>query len=306
MMDSIAAIFATMGRPETAAACAKALAKQTRLPSLLVVACNDPEDGTIGCLRALEPLPFRLVIHPMATNRGNAGGIEEAMAIALEHGCSKCWILDDDSWPEPDALEKLGAASVSDHDVAIPMQFDPVRLDLTWPVVLFGATGRQIFRHLSELPEGSAHESGPAWTGALVPRFLLERAGPVPGELFIRGEDEEYPERLRESGARFLFVPGAKLLHPGPKDLREWKIMGKSVFWEPDLAEWKLYYKIRNFVWRMKVRKGSFRALTASLLSMLCLILHDHKPMSRLGIWFLATRHAFANQLGRLRASWAP
>jgi GT2 family glycosyltransferase len=306
MKESVAAIFATMGRPETAAACARALADQTFPPAMLVVACNDPGDGTMERLRAMEPLPFELVLHAMATNRGNAGGIEEAMDVALSSGCLKCWILDDDSWPEPGALDTLLAAMRDERDVAHPIQIDPERDELAWPVVLTGGDGRRILRSLSELPGGAVHPSGPAWTGAVIPRKMIELAGPVPGELFIRGEDEEYPERLREAGARFLLVPGARLLHPGPRELREWKIGGKSLFWEPDLPPWKLYYKIRNFVWRRKTRQGFLRALAASLLCGLCLLRHDHKPMARLGIWLLATRHACTNHLGRLTAAWAP
>jgi GT2 family glycosyltransferase len=306
MKESVAAIFATMGRPDTADACVKALAGQTLLPAMLVVACNDPGDGTMESLRAMEPLPFRLVLHAMATNRGNAGGVEEAMALALRQGCGACWILDDDSWPEPDALGKLVAAMRDADDVAHPLQWDPLRNELAWPVVLMVDNGRRLHRSVSELPEGDIHLSGPAWTGAVVPRGLIERAGPVPGELFIRGEDEEYPDRLRAAGARFLFVPGARLLHPGPKDLREWRIAGKSMFWEPDLPEWKLYYKIRNFIWRRKNRDGFWHALLASLLCGICLIRHDHRPVKRLRIWLLATRHACSNHLGRLRAPWAP
>lgn len=305
MNETVAAVFATMGRPQTAVACAKALAAQTRPPSWLVVACNDPEDGTMEALRALEPLPFRLVLHAMATNRGNAGGIEEAAAIVLASSCATCWILDDDSWPEPDSLEKLVAAMVFPDDVAHPLQLDPVRGDMAWPVALLADGGKTLFHSLSELPEGEVHPSSPAWTGALVPIALMERAGPIPGDLFIRGEDEEYPERLRAAGARFLFVPGAVLKHPGPKDLREWRIAGKSVFWEPRLAEWKLYYKIRNLIWR-KRKQGWSSGIAATLMCTLCIIRYERGRLSSLKVLFLATRDAWANRLGQLRAPWAP
>ncbi|MFM7183032.1 MAG: hypothetical protein ACKO2G_16435 [Verrucomicrobiales bacterium] len=294
-----------MGRPETAAACAKALAGQTMLPSMLVVACNDPADGTMEGLRALEPLPFQLVLHPMATNRGNAGGVEEAMAIALQHGCEACWILDDDSWPEPAALEILCAAREFPDDIPHPLQIDPIRRDLSWPVALIQGGKKAIFRRMDLLPAGDRHISVPVWTGTLVGRSLIAKAGPVPGELFIRGEDDEYSDRLQKAGARFLFVPAARLTHPGPVGLRELRIAGKSFFWDPNVADWKLYYLARNRIWRTK-RQGIISTLAVLFITMFCIFRHDRKPFRRLGILWLAATHAFANHLGRLSAPWAP
>jgi GT2 family glycosyltransferase len=67
-----------MNRSATALACVRALAAQTEPPALVVVADNVSTDDTAESLLALRELPFRFILHRMAENRGNAGGVEEA------------------------------------------------------------------------------------------------------------------------------------------------------------------------------------------------------------------------------------
>ena len=43
----------------------------------------------------------------MGCNIGNAGGIAAAMEQAFGNGADAVWILDDDSWPRPDALSAI-------------------------------------------------------------------------------------------------------------------------------------------------------------------------------------------------------
>ena len=63
---TIAAVFATMNRATTAAACVRALAVQSRPPELVVVADNRSTDDTVSMLENLKDLPFKPVsyTHP--------------------------------------------------------------------------------------------------------------------------------------------------------------------------------------------------------------------------------------------------
>jgi GT2 family glycosyltransferase len=104
---SVTAVFATMNRAQTAVECVLALARQTRPPDLVVVADNCSTDDTVEVLENLADLPFRLLVRRMRENRGNAGGVEEAMDQAFADGADAVWILDDDSWPRAAALEAM-------------------------------------------------------------------------------------------------------------------------------------------------------------------------------------------------------
>ena len=70
----------------------------------------------------------------MAENRGNAGGVEEAMEIAFAEEADAVWILDDDSWPRPEALAAMLAEPYDDALVLHPIQIDPANGRFTWPL----------------------------------------------------------------------------------------------------------------------------------------------------------------------------
>jgi len=258
----IAAVFATMNRAETAVSCVRALAAQTLPPAWVVVADNVSQDGTAEMLERLEGLPFELLVHRMKDNRGNAGGVEEAMELALARGADAVWILDDDSWPRPGALAALLEQEWDPNVVRHALQVDPRTGRFTWPLqVADGAGGWRLIDSIDELPAGDSVRSRITWTGALVPREVRARVGPVNGELFIRGEDEEYPWRIEQGGFRQEAVRAAVLDHPGPANLMRWRMFGRSFFFERGLAEWKLYYKVRNMVWLKRRQAGKLRAL---------------------------------------------
>lgn len=257
----IAAIFATMNRAATAVTCVRALAMQTRPPEMVVVADNVSEDDTVACLEALENLPFELVVHRMTENRGNAGGVRDAMEFAFKRGADAVWILDDDSWPRPDALAELA----NDWDPGVvrhAMQIDPKTGRFTWPLqVGDGRGGWRLIDSMDEMPPGERVRSRIIWTGALLSRQVREAVGPVNGDLFIRGEDEEYPWRFEQAGFYQEAVKKAVLDHPGPDDMVHWRVFGRSLFFERGLADWKLYYKVRNMVWIRRMQAGGLRAI---------------------------------------------
>lgn len=255
-----------MNRASTAVACVRALAAQTRPPDLVVVADNVSDDDTVSALEALSGLPFELVIHRMRENRGNAGGVQEAMELAFARDADAVWILDDDSWPREGALAALLGKPWAPHVVRHALQIDPTTGRFTWPLqVDDGKGGWRLAESLDDMPPGDFVRSRISWTGALVPREVRDAVGPVNGELFIRGEDEEYPWRIEQEGFRFEGVRQALMDHPGPANLIHWRLFGKNFFFERGLADWKLYYKIRNMVWLKRKQSGGMRAAAMAL-----------------------------------------
>ncbi|MGD9420017.1 MAG: glycosyltransferase [Verrucomicrobiota bacterium JB025] len=260
---TIAAVFATMNRAQTALSCVEALAAQTRPPALVVVADNVSTDDTVARLNALTKLPFALVVHTMLENGGNAGGVSDAMELAFDRGADAVWILDDDSWPRPDALAAMLAKPLDPDVVRHPLQIDPHTGRFTWPLQARGADGQwMLIEHAEDLPDGDFVPTRINWTGALVTRKVRETIGPVNAGLFIRGEDEEYPWRIEQAGFTQEAATLAIMEHPGPQNIRQWHFAGKSLFFEQGLSDWKLYYKIRNMVWLKRRQSGGFGALT--------------------------------------------
>jgi rhamnopyranosyl-N-acetylglucosaminyl-diphospho-decaprenol beta-1,3/1,4-galactofuranosyltransferase len=294
----VAVVFATMNRSDTALRCVQALAQQTRPPEQVVVADNASTDQTVSALKALTGLPFALHVICLSENLGNAGAVKEAMEWSYQEGADAVWILDDDSWPQPLALEAMLKKTWDARVVRHPLQVDPRTHRFTWPLqVLRPQGGWQLAETFEELPPGEYIRSRISWTGALVPRLVRETVGPVTSELFIRGEDEEYPWRIENAGFIQEAVRGAILDHPGPENLIRICLFGKNFFYERDLSDWKLHYKVRNMVWLKRKQFGLGKALTTALLYAGAVFL-DEGPR-RLGLVIRATQDGINGHLGK-------
>ena len=294
----IAAVFATMNRAATALACVRALAVQSRPPDLVIVADNVSNDDTVATLEAMAALPFPLIVHRMDENRGNAGGVKEVMEMAFAEGVDAVWILDDDSWPRAAALEAMVDGPWDPMVVRHPLQIDPRTNQFTWPLqVTDGKGGWRLISNVSELPDGECVRSRISWTGALVSREVREAIGPVNGDLFIRGEDEEYPLRMEQGGFSQEARRGAVMDHPGPQNLVCWALLGKSFFFEPGLSDWKIYYKVRNMVWIKRKQSGNRRAILMATVYALAAFQID--GIGRLPLIFSAAVDGWRGKLGK-------
>ena len=295
---NITAIFATMNRPATAVACVRALAAQTRAPERVIVADNASSDTTVADLEALRDLPFPLEVIRMPENAGNAGGVASAMERAFADGADAVWILDDDSWPRPEALAALVAGDWDRKSVRHAHQIDPKTGRFTWPLqVADGDGGWRLVWSMDELPPDDFTRSRILWTGTLISREVRDAAGPVMAGLFIRGEDEEYPLRVERAGFSFFACRGAIMDHPGPDDLVEWKFLGKRLFFERGLADWKLHYKVRNMVWLKKHYDGRLKAVMMATAYTLAAISLDGPR--RLPLLIGAIRDGWRGRLGK-------
>lgn len=294
----IAAVFATMDRAHTAVACVRALAAQTRPPEWVVVADNASSDDTVAALEMMAGLPFELIVHRMRENRGNAGGVEEAMDIAFGCGADAVWILDDDSWPREGALAALLEDAWNPRVSRHALQIDPQTKRFTWPLqVADGEGGWRLANRIEDLPPGNFVRSRITWTGALVSREIREAVGPVRGDLFIRGEDEEYPWRIERAGFTQEAARHALMDHPGPDNLVHWQFLGKSLFFERGLTNWKLYYKVRNMVWLKRHQSGDLKAIAMALTYAMAACRID--GARRLPLVWQAARDGWLGRLGK-------
>lgn len=294
----IATVFATMNRSATAVSCVKALAAQTHPPDRLIIADNVSTDTTVRDLAALQELPFELTVIPMPENAGNAGGVKAAMELAFSQGADAVWILDDDSWPRPAALEAILRAGYDPQVISHPIQIDPATGTFTWPLQVLKNGQWMLATSVEELPPGAKSTSRGVWTGALLPRPIREAIGPVMAELFIRGEDEEYPWRMAKAGFSHAVVPEAILDHPGPASLLTLSCLGKSFFFERGLADWKFYYKTRNMVWLKRQQSGAKKALLTALAYSLAGFISEGP--TRLPLAWAAAKAGWKGQLGRM------
>lgn len=113
-MQHITAVVVTYNRIDLLKECLQALREQkvdrnTQLDILLVD--NASTDGTKewidGIVSAGDAEGRRIYATHLAENTGGAGGFYTGMKWAYEQGADAIWIMDDDTIPQADALQKL-------------------------------------------------------------------------------------------------------------------------------------------------------------------------------------------------------
>lgn len=292
----IAVVFASFNRKEVALACVDRLRRQTRPPEMVVIGDNASEDGSAEVLRSTGWDAVEVI--DTGGNHGNAGAVQRAMDHAFEKGADAVWILDDDSWPREGALEAMLAEPWNPELVLHPLQVDPKTGRFTWPLQVVMDDGTVDLVDRAELlPERKQVRSRGVWTGALISRQVREVVGPVNGDLFIRGEDEEYPWRIENAGFKTAAVPAAVMDHPGPDGLVSWSLFGRRLFLERGLADWKLFYKVRNMVWLKRQQRGGGYACLMGLAYAAGIVRTE--GFERLPVCWQAMKDGWNGRLGR-------
>ena len=130
--------------------------------------------------------------------------------------------FDDDSWPEPQALERLLLADAGENVVRSCRVIDPATGDLSWPLQIKSGNDWLLIDGDTLLPAEPIVAIRRSWLGALIPKEVYESVGPVEGRLFLRGEDEGYPRRIEKHGYRTYMVSDSILHHPPSGRLNRW------------------------------------------------------------------------------------
>ena len=99
------AVVVSYNRRDLLLECLAAVEGQSRPPEAIVVVDNASTDGSAEAVRAKFP---DVDVVELVANTGGAGGFAVGMEHArAAHSASLLWIMDDDTIPEPTALEEL-------------------------------------------------------------------------------------------------------------------------------------------------------------------------------------------------------
>ena len=314
---SVCAIVVTYNRKQLLGECVAALLAQTHPVERVMVVDNASTDGTEEHLRG-EGLLERpgVEYHRLPHNSGGAGGFSEGVRLGREQDCEWLWLMDDDSEPRPDALERLLAAPEAD---------DPATASLA-PKVQYASGGidsnqrgdfRRRLRPLpdSEYVDGAHRTIGyMSFVGSLVRTSAARAIDPPRADFFVWGDDVEYSLRLAEQGAIRL-VSESVILHKRAAHAYE---TARSRFWNRLLPVhlyptpldrfWQNLCGLRNYIW-MKRRYEGQSAISAAGTTLQFVTKHalvDDRPLLRIR-WIL--RYARDGRRGRFEnippSEWA-
>lgn len=244
----IACVIVTRNRVLLLEQCLCGLLNQTRSPNFIIVVDNGSTDitpslFTDGCYAGDSRIHYVRI----ESNTGGAGGFYIGIARAMELGCEWIWVMDDDGFPEPTALEcmmRIDPKAMTIYAAASLVDSGDGR-EFVWPVALIERPNwGKVLTNVDELQGAVVPVLNAPFIGMLFNRNLLERIGLPDKEFFVSFEDGEMCARAWAQAEGVRLVPSAVVRHPRI-ERRCFKLGGRQ-FSVIVLAPWRRYYDTRN------------------------------------------------------------
>jgi dTDP-4-dehydrorhamnose reductase len=215
-MRSICAVIVTFNRKAMLEHCLATLKVQTHPPTSIVIIDNGSSDGTRAMLDAMDD--HRLLVTSLAKNTGAAGGFNLGMRLAYETGADFIWAMDDDVFPDPDALEHLLAtadqlrSSGRDFPFLISAARSTTGLLTEVPDIDRRPNALGFPDWAALLDHGIVPVRGATFASILIPRGTFLKHGLPIAAMFIFGEDRDFTIRVTQERPGYL-VGNSRVVH---------------------------------------------------------------------------------------------
>jgi len=252
----ITAVVVTYNRLELLKKCLPSILRQTCPVDDIVVIDNCSTDGTDKWLKEFGAGHDIVHVMTMSSNLGGAKGFETGIKAAIERGADYVWIMDDDTFPTPTAMDEL----------LKPLEADPkagfAGSRVEWTDGALNKMNVPIFRrkhYLSKIVDTLTDPTpcdGLSFVSLMLPRHVVLEVGLPIGEFFIWHDDIEYTGRIIRAGYNGLYVPASIVVHATASNI------GSSIINAPVTAKHRFYFQIRN---QMATKRMKTNRLFASI-----------------------------------------
>lgn len=246
----IVAVVVTYNRLALLKKCLQAIDRQTRRPDAVLVVNNGSTDATAEWLSTQPLVAYSL------ENKGGAAGFSYGIQMAYRRGADWIWLMDDDSIPQKDALEKLEKALNKLAPYMEKIGFlsskvlwtdgNPHELNKTYLLKDRKQTARFAFARSVDMPL----IQWATFVSMLLSAKAVERVGLPIKDFFIWCDDMEYAKRIIGSGMAGLAVDDSVVVHETPSNHRS------NVLKDPGSAVWKYRYGLRNELFTKRLHEG--------------------------------------------------
>ena len=236
MSACVAAVVPTLNRKAALVRCIERLFSQTHPLETIFVVDNSSSDDTVDTLAARGWIPSasvvdegytvhsgtpsprgtKMVLVRMANNAGSMGGFDEGMRRAYASAHDWIWLVDDDSEPASECLERLirreAHGSLLGPIALSKKESDELSFEV-WDEV--HETKITSLKQAAELnPDGVIVGDVCPFHGCLlINRDVVAGIGSIMGEMFHWGGEVEYAMRARAHGFRTATVIDATNYH---------------------------------------------------------------------------------------------
>lgn len=253
----VTAVIVTYNRLHLLKKCLNAVLAQTTKPDSVIVVDNGSTDDTRNWLSG-EP-----VLTHHQENTGGAGGFSSGIKLAFQNGADWIWLMDDDTIPYPDALEKLLAAlhKLKAQQDKVGFLSSQVRwtdgsiheMNRTYRLTDSKKSASFSFAENITLP---LIQFG-TFVSMLLSAKAVEKVGYPLKEYFIWNDDVEYSKRIISNGLAGLFVEESISSHETPANHQS------NVFIDPESSIWKFRYGLRNELFTKRLHEGELKFWTS-------------------------------------------
>ncbi len=316
--------------PDTLA-CLRAIHAMPVQPQLILVADNNSGDGSLeritegwsafaspvllreegGCIPPLPP-EARHIVLARSANDGFSAGNNAAIRLALQdENCCAVWLLNNDTEPEPGALDALcgrmaseprpgmvGSTLLYAHDKTTVQTLAGGGLNRFLGTTHSFAGGEKLGDALRMWPRERVEQKLDDIIGAsmLIRREVFERAGFLDEAFFLYCEETEFCIRVRKAGFSLAWAPGSIVYHKEGGSTGAESATGGRAFTRP---EWVDYLGLRNRVHMMRTHYPW--ALPLVLLSYLGVMLNRIRrgQANRIPLVCRAARDGLLGRMGK-------
>jgi rhamnopyranosyl-N-acetylglucosaminyl-diphospho-decaprenol beta-1,3/1,4-galactofuranosyltransferase len=248
-----AAVVVTFNRKELLSECLDALLRQSQQLNAIFIVNNASSDGTKFYLQEHGYLDNPVIRYIELThNMGGAGGFHVGMDAAHKAGFDWVWVMDDDTEPYLDALEKMETWKRYPRVTAIAnLKVDRRGEETTDGLRLLSK------RKVDATPYTLVQFS--SFVGLLIRCSVIESIGLPNPDFFIHNDDTEYCLRLRAIGDIAL-APDSLVAHKEIAREQKTKRVFSQIFYQKDIERFCFdYFGHRNYAWiQQHYRKNSF------------------------------------------------
>ena len=245
---SVCAVVVTYNRLELLKHCVEALRDQSAGCDILIVD-NASTDGTAQWAAGQQDCHYRNT----GSNLGGAGGFNRGMRWAVEAGYGFVWVMDDDTLPEPQALEKLLEA-----DRALGGNYGWLSSVALWTDGGECKMNRQklkksYYDYSPFLKYGLVQAEQATFVSLFLRSDVICRFGLPITEFFIWGDDLEFTRRIAVRGRVPCFLAGqSQVVHATRNN------EGSNIALDAPERIGRYFYAFRNeaYLYRQEGMKG--------------------------------------------------